>query len=96
MQTSAEMTPGEVVRPKTNGLAITSMILGIIWVYWLGSILAVIFGHIALSQIKRFGQRGRGMAIAGLILGYLGVATLAATIIIVIVDGDSTGGAYFG
>ena len=39
-----------------------SMILGIIWIYWIGSILAVIFGHIALNQIKKTGQNGRGMA----------------------------------
>lgn len=64
--------------PKTNGLAVTSMILGILWVCWLGSILAVIFGHVALSQIKKSNgtQQGRGFAIAGLVLGYLGVATL--------------------
>ena len=38
---------------RTSGLAIASMVLGIVWVFWLGSILAVIFGHVALSQIKR-------------------------------------------
>lgn len=62
----------------TNGLAIAAMVLGIVWVWWLGSILAVIFGHVALSQIARSGgtQKGRGMAIAGLVLGWVGVATL--------------------
>lgn len=34
---------------------------------------AVITGHIALSQIKRTGETGRGMALAGLIIGYVGV-----------------------
>jgi hypothetical protein len=62
--------------PGTNGLAIASMVLGIIWLYWLGSILAVIFGHIALSQIKRSNQGGKGMAVAGLVLGYIGLAVL--------------------
>ena len=53
---------------RTSGLAIASMVLGIVWLFWLGSILAVIFGHVALSQIKRsMGTlSGRGMAIAGL------------------------------
>lgn len=57
------------------------MILGILWVYWIGSILAVIFGHIALRQTRRNGSRGRGMAIAGLVLGYIGVAILAFVLI---------------
>ncbi len=62
----------------TNGLAVTSLILGILWVCWLGSVLAVIFGHVALSQIKKSGnvQGGKGLAVAGLVLGYLGVVTL--------------------
>ena len=43
---------------------------------------AVICGHIALSQIKKTGENGRGLAIAGLILGYLGlIAGLIGTII---------------
>jgi len=62
--------------PGTNGLAIAAMVLGIIWIYWIGSILAIIFGHIALGQIKRTGQSGRGMAIAGVVLGYVGLGTL--------------------
>ena len=54
---------------RTSGLAIASMVLGIVWIFWLGSILAVIFGHVALSQIKRSmgALSGRGMAIAGLV-----------------------------
>jgi hypothetical protein len=69
---------------RTSGLAIASMVLGIVWIFWLGSILAVIFGHVALSQIKRSmgALGGRGMAIAGLVLGYLGLATLALVIVL--------------
>jgi Domain of unknown function (DUF4190) len=67
---------------RTSGLAIASMVLGIVWIFWLGSILAVIFGHVALSQIKRSmgALTGRGMAIAGLVLGYLGIVTLVGFI----------------
>jgi Domain of unknown function (DUF4190) len=82
-------TPGStspyVVAQRTNGLAITSMVLGIVWIYWIGSILAVVFGHIALSQIKQSTapERGRGMAIAGLVLGYVGIAVLVAVVAVV-------------
>ena len=64
--------------PVTNGLAIASMIAGIFWFAWLGSICAVIFGHIALGQINDSNGRetGRGFAIAGLALGYIGLAWL--------------------
>jgi hypothetical protein len=70
---------------STNGLAIASMILGILWLYWLGSILALIFGYVALSQIRRRGDGGRGMAIAGIILGWIGVIVAVAAVILVIV-----------
>ena len=61
--------------PKTSGLAITSLVLGCLSL--LGSCItgipAVIFGHVALSKIKKSGDAigGRGIAIAGLVLGYL-------------------------
>jgi hypothetical protein len=77
--------------PGTNGLAIASMVLGILWLYWLGSILAVIFGHIALSQIKRTNQGGKGMAVAGLVLGYIGIAVLAVVIIALVAASSSSG-----
>ena len=68
---------------STNGLAIASMVLGILWLYWIGSILAVIFGHIAISQAgKDPAIKGKGMAIAGLVLGYIGVGTLILSIIV--------------
>lgn len=76
------MTYQQVTRCSagTNGLAIASMVLGILWLYWLGSILAVIFGHCALAQIRRTGEGGGGLAVAGLVLGWIGVGTLALTI----------------
>lgn len=68
---------------RTSGLAIASMVLGILWVYWIGSILAVIFGHIALSQIRRDETvRGRGMAIAGVVLGYVGIGLFVLGIVV--------------
>jgi hypothetical protein len=60
--------------PKaTNGMAVASLIAGLVWFGWLGSVCAVVFGHVALSQIRRSDGRetGREMAKAGLALGYL-------------------------
>lgn len=76
---------------STNGMAIASMVLGILWVYWVGSILAVIFGHIAKKQIADSGntQSGAGMATAGLVLGYIGVGTLVLMILIGIAAASS-------
>ena len=58
---------------RTNGLAIASMVLGIIWVYWIGSILALVFGYVARKQIRQRGESGDGMAIAGIVLGWVSV-----------------------
>lgn len=66
---------------RTNGLAVASMVLGIIWIWWIGSVLAVIFGHVALSQISEHGGGGRGMAIAGVVLGWVGVGVLAIVLL---------------
>ncbi|MHA7305646.1 thioredoxin domain-containing protein [Arthrobacter sp. TMN-49] len=57
----------------TNTLAIVSLVSS----FFVG-LAGVITGHIALSQIKRTGEDGRGLAIAGLIIGYL--MTLAAVV----------------
>jgi peptidyl-prolyl cis-trans isomerase B (cyclophilin B) len=52
---------------KTNTLAIVALILGI-----LVPIAGIVVGHISLSQIKKTGENGRGLALAGTILGYVG------------------------
>lgn len=58
---------------KTNGLAIASLVLGLTGFVTCGftSILAVVFGHVALGQIRRDHTDGRGMAIGGLVLGWI-------------------------
>lgn len=60
----------------TSGLAIASLIFGILvfLTFGLAGLPAVILGHMGLSRIKKSGGalKGRGMAIAGLVMGYLG------------------------
>jgi hypothetical protein len=72
-------TPAPMPVTKTSTMAIVSLIAGIAgWslVPFLGSIVAIITGHMAQSEIKKSAGTvtGKGMAVAGLILGYLMVA----------------------
>ena len=74
---------GSGSRGRTSGLGIASLVLGILWMYWVGSILAVIFGHVALSQMKKDPSiGGRGMAVAGVVLGWIGVGVLLLSVVL--------------
>lgn len=76
--------PAGVATPaRTNGLAIASIILAFTWIFWVGSILAVVLGHLAVSQIDASQGRegGRGMAITGLVVGYIAIGFGAIFII---------------
>ncbi len=61
--------------PRTNALAIISLVAGCaqFFICIVGSIVAIVTGHIARRQIKRSGEQGAGLALAGLILGYIGL-----------------------
>ena len=77
----AFVQPGAATR--VNPFAIASLVLSILWAFWLGSIAAVVFGHIALRQISRANgtESGSGLAIAGLAFGYIGLVILAVALI---------------
>jgi len=68
----------------TSGKAIASLICGIFFFILPAAIVAVILGHLSYSEIqKSLGRiRGRGLAFAGLILGYFGVAFVPLILII--------------
>jgi hypothetical protein len=72
----------EYSSPGTNGFAIASMVLGIVWIWWIGSVLALVFGYVAKSQIRETGQSGSGMATAGIVLGWIGVGFLLLIIVL--------------
>jgi hypothetical protein len=63
---------------QTSGLAIASLVTGLLgWTLLplLGSIVAIVTGHLARGEIRRQpGLEGDGLAVAGLVLGYAGVA----------------------
>jgi len=72
----------------TCGLAVASLVLGLVWLWWVGSVLALAFGYLALHKIKASGGRlgGRDMALVGVVLGWVGVATLAVLMIPAVID----------
>jgi hypothetical protein len=88
---TADVTPppARIGRPEfvapnpVNGLAVASLVCGLLWLGWIGSALALVFGHVALAQIRAKAGRegGRGIAIAGLALGYFGVATFVVAML---------------
>ena len=69
--------------PRTSGKAIASLICGIFLFVLPASIAAVVLGHLSLSEIKKSAGRiqGRGLATAGLVLGYLGLSIIPIAII---------------
>ena len=73
---------------RTNGMAVASLVLGILglftsfFLFGIGSILALIFGYIGRNKIRQTGENGSGMAIAGIVLGWIGVALAIIAIIV--------------
>ncbi len=82
---TAAPPPGPPIQPRTSGKAIASLILGFFpFVLLVCPVLAVIFGHLSYSEIKRSAGRlkGKGLALAGLVLGYVGIAMTPIILII--------------
>lgn len=73
----ADQTTPPPAAPKTSGLAVASLVLGIL--SFLGAVilifptvLAIVFGHVAYAKIrKNRGLSGAGLAVAGFVLGYV-------------------------
>jgi hypothetical protein len=96
------VAPPPLAQPQlagTNSLAITSLVCGIAQFMFgpLATIPAVVCGHVARSQIRRTGEQGAGLALAGLILGWIGVGftvlvLIAAALIAAAVSSGGVGG----
>lgn len=72
-------------KPATNTLAIVSLVGGLAaWMPFpiFGALVAVVTGHLALSQIRRTGEEGRELALAGLVLGYAHLALTALVLLV--------------
>jgi Domain of unknown function (DUF4190) len=85
-----EPTPAPMATgPRTNTLAIIALIGAFVV-----PLAGIICGHIALGQIKRTGEGGHGLALAGTVLGYIFTAfwILYFVIVVVILGAASTAG----
>lgn len=88
-------------RPHTNGMAVASLVLGLIGILFLPcrgiglitSVLAIIFGVISSRSIKssRGTETGSGMAIAGLVLGIVSVALAVLVILLAAIGAIALG-----
>jgi len=76
---AAPVPPG-----KTSVKAILSLVFGLFIFFFPFSIVAIILGHLSFSEIKKSAGRltGNGLAIAGLVLGYAGIAAIPVILII--------------
>lgn len=94
-QPSASLAPAQAFGPPgyrqaapTNSMAIAALVSALVF-----APLGIVFGHIALSQLKHSGEDGKGLAIAGVVLGYVGTAlfVLALVFYVVVLSALSSG-----
>ncbi|MEH0934260.1 DUF4190 domain-containing protein [Micromonospora psammae] len=82
-----------IAAQPSSGTATAAMVLGIVGVFggWcvfgLPCVLAVILGHVGLHDTRNGLKSGRGMAVAGLVLGYVFVAPMIALTVMVFFGG---------
>jgi hypothetical protein len=90
--TRADGRPRGEEEADTNGLAIASVFLGIIWIFGIGSVLAIVLGYLGLKQIRASDglQGGRAIAIAGVIIGIVGLLSLAILVAFLISSAHDT------
>jgi len=75
---------------RSNTLAVGSLVLGLVqfvgWIFVLpglvAAILAIVFGFVSMNQIKRSGERGRGLATAGVVLGFLAIIIAGLLVVV--------------
>jgi hypothetical protein len=84
---AADPPPGQLAAAvsQTNGLAIASLLLAVLWMAGIGAVLALVLGYRARSEIKKSAgrQAGSGLATAGITLGWIGIMILVAGVILI-------------
>jgi uncharacterized membrane protein len=76
-----------MTRPRSNPLAVASLILSILMLGGVGSIAGMILGFVARDQIRRSGgrQTGDGLALAGIVTGIVGIVLMVLLILWLVV-----------
>ena len=69
--------PVAISGERTNNLALAAFVVALIQ----GGPVAIVLGHVALGQIRRSGESGRGFAITGLVIGYLTTAIILGALV---------------
>jgi hypothetical protein len=70
--------------PTTSPMAIGSLVLSLLWLGGIGSVGAVVLGHMSKREIARSQgrQSGANLATAGLVIGYVGLAIMIVYLLI--------------
>jgi Domain of unknown function (DUF4190) len=84
---AADPAPGQPagVARQVNVLAIASVVVAVLWFAGLGAVFALVFGYRARRQIRDSAgsQTGSGLATAGIILGWIGIALVVTVVILI-------------
>jgi uncharacterized protein DUF4190 len=85
-------SPGGEEAGETNGFAIASLFVGIIWLFGVGSIAAIALGYLGLKQIEASAghQSGKAIAITGIVIGVVGLASFGILIAFLISSHNNT------
>jgi predicted RNA-binding protein with TRAM domain len=72
--------------PRTNGKAVAALICGVGGIFvGLSAIPAIVLGHMARREIRRTGEQGDGMAVGGMVLGYVVTVLMAGMVVLAVV-----------
>jgi len=101
MNTNPNYPYQPVMQPmqRDSGAAIASLVMGIMaWTFLpiLGALVAIITGHIGISEVNKGNGmvRGKGMAVAGLVMGYVQIGILVLIILALIFLAPAIGDVY--
>ena len=90
MPSSGSMSFEPVPTPGTNGLAIAALCCGIAGILPVAAVVGIVLGFVALGQLRRRIQNGRGLAIAGIVLGALWLGGWVALLVTLPGDAPTT------
>jgi len=84
VSTAAAAGAAYVQPEETSGKAVASLVCGFLFFFFPAALAAIILGHISLADIRKSAGRlkGHGIAVGGLVLGYLGIVIIPLILIV--------------